>query len=263
MKYQLIACDVDGTLLNSQRKLTRENIEAIKRAEKNGIRFVICTGRPLSGIKSLQEALGQKNGSAIIYNGATVIADGKEIYTLSIAPDTAKTIVREGEKRNTTLTVWQNNVLYAKTPCAKIDFYKKLARTEPVYKDDLTEICNNPVTKIVWYDDPSTAGRYVREMNEIVTGRASCCLSRIDFLEFVNCNCSKGTGLKVLADYYGIDMANTIAIGDNFNDLPMLSAAGLSVAMGNSEDEVKRQCDIVTDSCDDSGVAQIINKLLS
>lgn len=263
MKYELIACDVDGTLLTSDRRLTTENIQAVRDAKKRGVTFVIASGRPLSGVKTLQSELGVTDAPLILYNGAMVLShDGKVIYSLCLSEEVSKIIISEGEKRNSTMIVWKDNNLYTKKPCEKIDFYKKLALTEPTYVDDLTSVCSGGVTKIVWYDDPVSTPKYTKEMNELLKGRAVGFPSRADFLEFVDASCSKGTALKILADYYNIDISKTVAIGDNYNDLPMLETAGLSVAMGNAENDVKHKCDFVTDNCDNSGVSKAIYKIL-
>lgn len=260
MKYELLACDIDGTLLNTKREITPKTLEAVKLMEKLNKRFVLSTGRPYNGVVEIMDKLGISERTVIIYNGATVIADGKIIYSICLDKKIAEFIVSEGKKFDATVILWKGNVLYTEKPCEKIEFYKQLARTEPNYVDDLLSVCDDNVTKIVWYDFISTAKERCEKMNLLISDSATAYLTRDDFVEFVNKDCSKGTALKMIAKHFGIDISKTVAIGDNYNDIPMFDAAGLSVAMQNAEDFVKKSCDYVTDSCDSDGVAKAIFK---
>ncbi|MBP5177636.1 MAG: HAD hydrolase family protein, partial [Clostridia bacterium] len=84
----------------------------------------------------------------------------------------------------------------------------------------------------------------------------------VDFLEFVDKNCSKAVAMRILSDAFSIDKSKMIAVGDGFNDLPMLTYAGLGVAMGNADARVKEKCGYVTGSCDEDGLAEFIEKYL-
>lgn len=260
MKYELLACDIDGTLLNTKREITPKTAEAVGAMIKHNKRFVLSTGRPYNGVLGIMDKLGLKDRTIIIYNGATVIADGKIIYSICLDKKIAETVVERGRSLGVTVILWKGNVLYTEKPCEKIEFYKKLACTEPNYVQDLLSVCDENVTKIVWYDWASTAKEHCDEMNSLISSCATAYLTRDDFIEFVNKDCSKGTALKMIADYFGVDISKTVAIGDNHNDIPMFEAAGLSVAMENAEDFVKKSCDYVTDSCDNDGVAKAIYK---
>ena len=261
-KYKLIACDVDGTLLNSRRKLSEKTVSAVGKAIDKGIIFVVATGRPYEGALKVSRPLGiSDDGAFILFNGALVKVSGKTIFSSQISEETAKTIVKEGICRNVTVIVWKSDGMYTEKPCEKIDFYKSVSGVEPKYVDDLTKECKG-VIKVLWYGEPDTTPVYLEEMRAILDKKASVYTSRVDFLEFVDVKCSKKQALYKIAEYFGVKREETVAVGDGDNDIPMLEGAGLSVAMGNADENVKKICDEVTDDCDSYGVAKIIDKLI-
>lgn len=262
-KYKLIACDLDGTLLNSKRELSEENVSAVRSAVKRGAIFVIATGRPYEGVKTIARKLENENGSFILFNGALVMTEGKTVFSSCIEKTAAEYIVSEGQKRNTTVVMWKKDGLYAEKECAKVDFYKSISGVEPKYVSDLKTVCNDDVIKILWYNDAETTPLYLEEMKNSLKKRAAVYMSRADFLEFVDAKCSKKTALRKIAEYYGVPVRKIIAIGDGDNDIPMLTEAGLSVAMGNADEAVKKICALITSDCDNNGVKEVICKLIS
>ena len=259
---KLLAVDIDGTLINSKRVLTEKTVCAVKKLLDKGGKFVLSTGRPYQGITEIVKTLGLEGMPYILYNGAMVVTFGKPVYSLTIEPELSKKIAREGHDRNSTQICWANNKLYSEKYDEKIEFYKSISGVEPIIVKDLTELSEQGITKFVWYDDPVSTKAYYAQMSERYGNQINLHPSRVDFLEFVNKDCSKATALKTVLNYYGLSRENCAAIGDGFNDLSMLEYAGISVAMGNAEDEVKARCKVVTSSCDQDGVAEFIERFV-
>ena len=262
MKFKLLAADIDGTLINSKGQLTDRTISAVKKLIEKGYYFVLSTGRPYQGIVKFINALGLENMPYILYNGAMVMAGGETIYSLTLPKEIACEIVEEGHKRNSTQICWANNQLYSEFDSEKVRFYKAISGVEPIIVDSLAEVSDKGITKLVWYDDPVSTAEYFNEMEELMGDEVNVHPSRVDFLEFVNKGCSKAVALNIIANKFNLDISETVAIGDGFNDLPMLTAAGLGVAMGNANDKVKAQCGVVTDTCDNDGLAKFIEENL-
>lgn len=260
--YKLIAVDIDGTMLNSKSQLTERTVKAVKSLIKKGAYFVLSTGRPYQGITKFIDALGLQNMPYILYNGAMVMIGGEIVYSLTIPAETATEISNEAHKRNSTQICWSNNQLYAEKDCEKVTFYKSISGVEPVIVKDLTELSDQGITKFVWYDDKDLTARYFAEMESLMGDKINVHPSRIDFLEFVNKNCSKAVAMQIIMDRLGLERAETVAVGDGFNDLPMLEYAGLGVAMGNADQKVKDKCGYITSSCDEDGLAEFIEKNL-
>lgn len=262
MNYKLLAADIDGTLLNSKGQLTDRTISAVKKLIDKGFMFVLSTGRPYQGITKFINALGLENMPYILYNGAMIMEGGETIYSLTLQEDIATKIVEEGHKRNSTQICWANNQLYSEFDSEKVQFYKAISGVEPVIVENLAEVSKLGITKLVWYDDPASTAMYHEQMQTLMGNVVNVHPSRIDFLEFVNKECSKAVALNIIAEKFNIDISQTVAIGDGFNDLPMLTAAGLGVAMGNANDKVKTKCKMVCCSCDDDGLARFIEDYL-
>lgn len=262
MNFKLLAADIDGTLINSQNQLTDRTISAVKKLIEKGDYFVLSTGRPYQGITKFIDALALQKMPYIFYNGAMVMVGGEIVYSLTIPEDIATKIVEEGHKRGSTQVCWADNLFYSEVDDERVRFYASISGVPPIVVNDLAEVANKGITKIVWYDDPETTARYFKEMDALIGEKVNVHPSRPYFLEFVNKDCSKAVALNIIAEKLGLDISETAAIGDGFNDLPMLTAAGLGVAMGNANDEVKEQCGFVTDTCDNDGLAKFIEENL-
>lgn len=258
--YKLIAVDIDGTLLNSKSQLTEKTVKTVRRLVDSGVYFVLSTGRPFQGIEGFIAALGLQKMPYILYNGAMVMIGGEVVYSLTIPADIAQTVAEQGHKRNSTQICWANNQLYAEQDNEKVRFYKSISGVEPVIVKSLSELKDNGITKFVWYDDKELTARYFQEMTKLMGNKINVHPSRIDFLEFVNKDCSKAVAMQKVMDALGVKKEQTVAVGDGFNDLPMLEYAHLGVAMGNADQKVKDRCGYVTLSCDEDGLADFIEK---
>ena len=260
--YRLIAADIDGTLLNSKGELTERTIAAVRAAVSKGVYFVLSTGRPFQGIKNLVGHLGLKKMPYILFNGAIVMIGGSVVSSLDLDQADALAIVREGHARNSTMICWSQNRLYSEFIDEKITFYKSISGVEPIVVSSLSDVVENGITKFVWYDGVEKTKENFKQLKMKFGKTVNVAPSRVDFLEFYNKNCTKSTALRIICDELNIKRENCVAIRDGFNDLPMLEFAGLSVASGNADIEVKSRCDIVTASCDDDGVAKIIEEFI-
>lgn len=261
MNCKLIASDIDGTMLNSKGELTERTVAAIKAAEKKGVRFALSTGRSYQAVTEFIDVLDLTDTPCVIYNGAMIVIGGKTLYSLAIEPDVARAVVKEGHKRNAVMICWCDNKLYCEEVCEKVDSYKKISGVEPIVLKSLADVADRGITKFVWFDSAENTAKNYAELGGCMAG-VNIAPSRTDFLEFVNKDCSKATALKMLADILGIDIENCVAVGDGFNDIPMLKCAGISVAMGNADDKVKQNCNIVTEDCDHDGLAAFIEKYI-
>lgn len=264
MNIKLIAADIDGTLLNKKRELTPATIAAVKKAIEKGVYFVLASGRPIQAVKKLSDTLGLEKMPFILYNGAMVMMDGEVIYSMTIPADTARMVVDEGHKRNSTMICWANNKLYSETLGEKVDFYKSFSGVEPIVLKSLADVAEEGagITKFVWYDDDERTAKHFKEFFITMGDKLNVHPSQHDFLEFVSKDCSKGVALGTICEKLGINVKDTVAIGDGFNDLSMLRFAGLGVAMGNADERIKKECGYITDSCDDDGVAKFIEKFV-
>lgn len=263
MQYKLIAADMDGTLLDSEGKITPKTEEYIRKAAEKGIYFTPSTGRPMSGVEKFRSQLPM-NAPVITYNGAMIVAgNGKDVlFSQTVDGDDAAKVFELGKKFGTTICVWSQNQLYANEINERVLDYRKLSGIYPIKYDDPADLIAQGITKILWTDEIPRINQFLSEIPPELIPGTTFCTSKPIFLEFFSKKVSKAVALQKVCELVGIDISETIAVGDGQNDLPMLRAAGLGVAMGNAKQEIKDQCGYVTSSNDDDGIADMIEKLL-
>ena len=267
MNYRFVAIDVDGTLLDNNKNLSPYTKEIIQRCIASGITVCICTGRPLQTIDRFTELLGGKEFPAIqempfiLYNGA-MVATGKThdiIFEQTLSEEAGKTLLSLGQEHGSTLIAWSKNQLYVNEFNARIENYCTITPVEPILITDPDILAKQGITKMIWYDDAERMPTLIDVLNtKPVRQEINYFTSNPLFLELVDRRCSKGLAIEQLISYLGIPREETIAIGDGYNDIPMLSYAGLGIAMGNACETVKAAADAVTDTNDNDGVAKAL-----
>ena len=262
-KYKLLALDIDGTLLNDKRELTDRTVEAIKRAIESGVHVTLCTGRPIQGVKWLVEKLGIIT-PVITYNGAEIVdpASGEILFKNQLLPEDAVKIAEWGMDRGVTLIVWSQGDLYGYPMNERVDFYKQIALTEPKEVTDIKGLAEKGITKIIWFDEVERINQLKTQLNKSDFKSVTYVTSNPKFLEFFNSEVSKRISMERLCDLIGVTKEETVAIGDGYNDVPMLEGAGLSIAMGNAPDDIKALCVAVTDDNNNDGVAKAIERYI-
>lgn len=261
--YKLIAVDIDGTLLDSQKNLTAETFQAIHQAVQEGVIFTICTGRPIQGVEPLIAQL-DLDLPFITYNGAVIVkGKSKEILSdLKMSAADVKTVMRLGERLGATNLLWVNNQLYAEPLNENAVRYSKISKTPPQPITDREALLAQGVTKVLWCDEVETINRWHEQVGPFLTPTINYHTSQPFLLEFVDHEVSKAKALARLGAFYGIKQAEMIAIGDGYNDLSMIKYAGLGVAMANAPEAIKAQADYVTLSNDENGVAHVIDRFV-
>ncbi len=265
MPYKLIAVDVDGTLLNSRKELTKTTVEAVQAAVRAGVLFVISTGRPLQAIDYFTGLLGIDAMPFILYNGALVIADDKSVLShVILQVSDAKEILTLGSSFDTTMIAWSNHNLYVSKMNELVEKYYMITRITPKLMPSADLLAEQGITKILWYDDESRLSFFQSVLPIDLRERVNYHTSTPHFLEFVDRSASKANALKLLGERYGILPGEMIAIGDGCNDLSMIRYAGLGVAMGNAPEMVKAAAKLIAPTNDEDGVARIIrDKILT
>ena len=262
--YKLIASDMDGTLLRSDRTISEETKEAIRNIKDKGAVFVLSTGRPLIAVEKYNELLNL-NCPVILYNGAMIFdfSNRKVLFEVFLDFEYAKYIWDEGNKKKLEMYVWANNDLYTNFINDKVYDYIVESHAEIHKLDDIKDIKGKNITKIIWDEDPELLKRYIKELDEIkFNEKVNYCTSMSYYLEFFNKETSKKVAIQKLEEIYGIKREEVIAIGDGKNDMEMIKYAGLGVAMDNAIDEVKKVAKVVTKSNNEDGVLEIIKKFI-
>lgn len=257
MKYKLIAMDMDGTLLNSQGKITEKTKQALHKAAAEGCYITLSTGRSLPALQHFLPEL-PINAPLILYNGAMVArTDGTILFHQPLSKEDAAAVFSSPYASDDTI-LWQNNLLFLSRHSEKTAYYEKATKMS----GRLFQASSfSNITKLIWIDEPDSLQKRKAALSGSLPDTVSYCNSRPDFLEFFSGSVSKGTALRFLCKHLEIRPEETIAFGDGENDISLLQAAGLSVAMGNAAEEVKACADTITASNDEDGIALCIQSL--
>ena len=269
MKYKLLACDLDGTLNNSSGRLTGGNKEAIKKAGEEGLHFVICSGRSQNSVDAFNKELGLNvaGGFGISFNGGTVYkADTLEILYERRMPraDALKVIeaLREIEPQTPIIVYVEGNLIYYTEDNENIAGYANRVDIKKKKVDSFDEIPTDILKMLIRWD-PDKLINLHDFVKDKIDGFCDIVFSEKHLLEFAPKGSNKAEGLRFLASHLGLNMEETVAMGDNFNDAEMISEAGLGVAVKNAVDEVKAMAGYVTKNDNDNdAVKEVIEMLL-
>ena len=271
---KLIALDLDGTLFNNQSQISRENIKAIKEATAAGINVVISTGRPFGGLPF--EAI--KGTGAITANGSAIyeIDTQKCLYENCLSDETAFSIIDYLMTKRVHMDAFINGCGYSPYKCLEDakdlkmpPSIKEYIMTTRKRVNDITEMMreNNYHMQKMTINFPKDAddNYYCRdEVFEHLKKIPEITLVSGGYgnLEFTKAGVDKGVALHKLAQILNIAANETMAVGDTENDMAIVKAAHIGVAMGNATDELKAQADYVTDTNENDGVAKAIRHFM-
>ncbi len=261
--YKLLAIDMDGTLLNTQEVITERTKIAIDKCSKKNVKVVITTGRPIQGVMRYYD-LVHVDDLVITYNGAKIydVKEKTTLFSQDLEAVDAKEILDEAIAEKHSLIFWAGNKLYTNIMDDHVIEYHRLSSVNPIVINDFQEVMKQGITKIIWIDSKDKILEYLPKAKEKYGERVSVTISKPEFLEFFMKGISKASALDFIASKHQIKREEIIAIGDALNDIEMIKYAGLGVAMGNANEEVKSYADYVCKSNDEDGIAEVIEKFV-
>jgi len=259
----LLCTDLDGTLLNNDRTISKENLEAIAEFKEQGGAFTIVTGRSHFAIYDICQAVNP-NVPVVCFNGACLYDwDTRELLPLAVLPDEVHTLLAcveqalpgVGMLTHTAKAVY----FYGDNPA--MDSFARVSHLPKItgHYQDVSE----PIIKMVFATDED---EQMDKLTELLQSHPD--VDRYDFIrseknlyEILPRGVNKGTALQNLVQYLGMDMRNTVAAGDYDNDIQMLRTAGIGYAVANARQDVKEAADRVTVSNQEHAIAAIIAEL--
>lgn len=267
MKYKAIALDLDGTLTNSQKKVSEKNKNIISKAVENGIKVILASGRPLFGITPVADVLEleKKGGYILAYNGGNIVdcVTGELIYSRFIPQECVHDICTESEKNNVyAITYYKDKVL---SQSDEDEYVRKEAfcNGADIKKvESLEKFVDYPVAKYIIVGEHNKLLPVEKALKDKHGKLLDIFFSEDYFLEVVPKGVAKDKSLNALLEKLNIKREELIACGDGMNDLPMIEYAGLGVAMENAYPKVKECADVIAPSNDNDGVAYIIEKYM-
>ena len=258
----LIVSDMDGTLLDSEKKISEENIKAIDYFIENGGLFTIATGRMSPAVKMYMNKL-RINAPAILHNGAQIydFEKDRELFSKCIENERKEAIRRvQREIPEPGIEVFTNeDKVYICRECSETKRY--IERNTDVTYGMPDHAWDEDWIKVLIISDKETLDR-IEPVYKTIYDKGYSVRSGDMYLDIVANGVSKGMALTELAKRIGVEHDHVIAAGDNMNDVSMLYAAGYGVAMDNSQQVVKNAADIVAPDNEHSVIRFIIDEVI-
>ncbi len=269
MHYRVLALDLDGTVLDSHKNISPNTKEAILCAEKQGVRVVLASGRPLNGVLSTAEALqiGRFGGYILSFNGARLVdyKTGGVIYNRTIDAEWVFPVCRFAKENDMSLVTYLPDGVTAITEDPEDPYIQLEARINRLKMETvpfLPEAVRFPVNKFLLAGEPDHLAKMEPLMREQVKGKLNVFRSEPFFLEVLPLQVDKAAALAALLEQIGASKEELMACGDGFNDVTMIRYAGLGVAMENAQAPVKEAADFITRSNEADGVAFAVRKFI-
>ena len=259
---KLVAFDVDGTLVGRNLTISARVRDAISAMQAAGIAGCLVTGRMYRATLPFARDL-RFDAPIVCYQGAAVIdpASDQILHHLVLANDVVDDLIAAAERDRVHLQLYRNDEYYCEERNRFSDFYASLAMSQPVVVPSLREaFAYSGATKAVIVADAPEASAYADKLRVALGDRAYVTRSLPEFVETINPNVDKGDALRIVADRLGASMEEVVAIGDSWNDAPLLRAAGFGIAMGSAPQELRAVAQAVVGDVAHDGVAEAIER---
>lgn len=266
MDYKILFLDLDNTLLSSDLTVSETNLKAIRAAARKGVNIVICTGRGIFGVKSIAEQFDISNDSCYIIclnGGAFYKGFPPKLIEERLFDSREGFLVYEAAyKYGVDLQIYRDNVLIIEKITERIQAYIDKHNANYVITKKISEY-DDKISKILLNGEHDKLVSIQRELAPKLKGKMNCFFSSDIYLEFTGIGITKGEAMKELSDRLGIDIKETIAIGDSFNDMSMIETAGLGVAVRNAVQPLKDKAGYITKNTNNEGaVAEVIDRYI-
>jgi Cof subfamily protein (haloacid dehalogenase superfamily) len=258
-----VVSDVDGTLLTKDKVLTEGSIEAVRRLHEAGIGFTITSSRPTIGMRFLIEPLGitQPVGA---FNGSAIVDPAMNPIEQHLIPVSA--VQRSFELfREFGVDIWlftHEAWLTQNGEGAYVPLERRAIKADPTVVSDFTPFASRACKIVGSSSDAALLMRCEEAVRRALGGEATAVRSQSYYLDITPPGCDKGTFVRAMARRLAISTDAVATIGDMQNDLAMFAVSGLSFAMGNATDDVKRLARRVTASNQDDGFAKAVDVVL-
>ncbi|MCX7745592.1 MAG: Cof-type HAD-IIB family hydrolase [Clostridia bacterium] len=269
---KLLAIDLDGTLLNSDKRISEVNLNSVRNAVDRGVKVVVCSGRVFKGARAYARQIGLK-GPLISSNGAVIkeIDTEEVIYQNLLNLEDALKVIEICHQERVYFHSYIGDVMYTENrECPSKSYWKgndelpEEDRVEIRVVEDFGRVVREsgttPAKFVIISKEPEKLAKtreYIKEISGV-----DVMSSHYDNFEIVNRGVNKGNALKILSQRYQVTAQELMAIGDNENDFAMLKFAGIKIAMGNADEKIKEISDYVTLTNDQNGVSKAIEKFI-
>lgn len=260
MKYKALFLDIDDTLIGSDKQVSSGNYDAIRRAREAGVFVTVATGRGYLASSKIWKAIDMQ-GPIIVYGGAMIkdTRNDEMLYCGQIQPEIITEALEAAREWGIYAQIFQGDTVLVEEDG---EFPRRYTSNM-----DLPLAIDPALRKKTWYDVPKVLAYAPGEIEQEMVarfqarfqGKLEVASSKPGYIELNQFGVNKGTTMLKLASMYNIAREETVGVGDNTLDLEMIKMAGLGVCVGNGQQVVKDQSDVIAPSADDDGVRWIID----
>ena len=270
LPYSIIALDLDGTLTNSEKNITPRTFDALMKAQREGVRLVLASGRPTFGIAALanQLQLADYGGYVLSYNGGRIIdwCEKTVIFSQVVDQKLVPILYDFAEKAQLPIVTYLPEAILASKNEGEYLAEEARINGMPVvvaqnFVEEAMQIAGGS-TKFLIPGEPELLIQLESAMKAALSEQMEVFRSAPFFLELPPKGIDKAQSLQRLLTHLGLERESLMAFGDGFNDLSMIQFAGQGVAMANAVEEVKSIADFVTTSNEEDGIAHALEQLL-
>jgi Cof subfamily protein (haloacid dehalogenase superfamily) len=265
--FQMLALDLDDTLLRSDLTISYRTRNAIKRAEAGGIVLVLASGRMPAAMEQYSRLLGmhRRSGYLICSNG-TIIREsqtGNIVFEKKIDSKIALLAYDLANAEGFPVQIYEDDILYVSKTNEFASYDQKITGLRQVIVENFRDMISQGCYKLIIPGDPMILKPLESLLRVYLGDSATLFTSKPYFLEILPDATDKGVALAWIAERHGVDRSKVLAVGDSMNDEAMLRWAGIGVAMANGDDRIKNMADLVTErSNDDDGVADLVERYI-
>ncbi len=270
MNRKILAVDLDDTTFDDNKDICKANLDALNAMLDAGHVLAVDTGRPIHVMKKLLkrfEVFDRENVYLLGYQGTvgTRAIDDEVLFGHFLDNEAAIKLMTYSKNAGLTTIIFEFGQIYSFSLNADTDRYSEISKEPITVIESPEDLRGHNLTKmmVVNFEDHEKLFQFEEAHKAEMEDSFVSMFSNVAFLEYVGKNSSKGAGLTELASILNIDMQDTVACGDERNDISMVQAAGVGVAVANARDELKAVADYITVLDNNNGaVAEAINKFI-
>jgi transaldolase len=258
-----VLTDVDGTLVTKEKVLTPRALQAVKSLRERGVVFTVTSGRPPFGMRSLVEPLGLTMPMAA-FNGGVIVLPDLSILDERLLPEyVLPALIDLIQSRGLDIFLFRSTDWYVRSLDApRVSREATTIQCQPQVVRDFDNVLNGVVKIVGVSEDHAQVAACEAAVQEQFGAQLSAARSQPHYLDVTHPSANKGVVIERLSRYLKIPMDRIAVLGDQLNDVLMFKKSGLSIAMGNASNEVKRQATVVTASFADEGFAQAVEQFV-
>ena len=254
MNTKIFFADLDGTLLNKEKQITPVTYQTLKEWTEKGHKLVLCSGRALDSVINVRETLGLgdfSNMYLIGYNGGEIYDCTTKtlLNRVALSYEAAKKCFEIAKRHDIHIQTFSDSHIITEKEDEEIIFYKKAVHTPVIFADDFMPYLDKEPCKClaVFLHNKELIETFKQEITQELGDEVTVMTSTPNYIEMFPISSGKGFSVKWLCEYLNLPLENALAAGDEMNDISMIEAAGVGIAMENARDFVKEIADVVTE----------------